>query len=66
MKKGFTLIELLIVLVIASLILGALVGLYIAQQRTQTPLKSTSDVVGIQRGAMGRIEWLSGSWKTTT
>jgi len=42
-KKGFTLIELLIVLVIASLILGALVGLYIAQQRIQTPLKSTSN-----------------------
>ena len=66
MKKGFTLIELLIVLVIASLILGALVGLYIAQQRTQTPLKSTSDVVGIQRGAMAQLEWLFSRWGTGT
>ena len=66
MKKGFTLIELLIVLVIASLILGALVGLYIAQQRTQTPLKSTSDVVEIQRSAMAQLEWLFSRWGTAT
>ena len=66
MKKGFTLIELLIVLVIASLILGALVGLYIAQQRIQTPLKSTSDVVEIERNAMAQLEWLFSRWGTGT
>jgi len=65
-KKGFTLIELLIVLVIASLILGALVGLYIAQQKTQTPLKSTSDVVEIERNAMAQLEWLFSRWGTGT
>ena len=66
MKKGFTLIELLIVLVIASLILEALVGLYIAQQRIQIPLKSTSDVVEIQRNAMAQLEWLFSRWGTGT
>ena len=66
MKKGFTLIELLIVLVITSLILGALVGLYIAQQKTQTPLKSTSDVVEIERNAMAQLEWLFSRWGTGT
>ena len=66
MKKGFILIELLIVLVIASLILGALVGLYIVQQRIQNPLKSTSDVVEIQRNAMAQLEWLFSRWGTGT
>ncbi len=66
MKKGFTLIELLIVLVIASLILGALVGLYIAQQKTQTPLKSISDVVEIERNAIAQLEWLFSRWGTGT
>jgi prepilin-type N-terminal cleavage/methylation domain-containing protein len=65
-KKGFSLIELLVVLIITSLVLGALVALYITHQRIQSPLKSTSDVIEIQRGAIAQFEWLFSRWGTGT
>lgn len=66
MKKGFTLIEMLIVILIGILIIGIIVGLYIAHQRFQTPTKMTSDIEEIQRIALAQLEWIFSRWGTGT
>lgn len=66
MKKGFTLIEMLIVILIGVLVIGVLVGLYIAHQRAQGPIKMTSDIVEIQRAGIAQLEWIFSRWGTGT
>ena len=62
MKKGFTLIELLVVILISALIMGAVIGLYIAHQRLQAPAKATSDIMEIQRAGLAQLEWIFSRW----
>jgi len=66
MKKGFTLIELLVVILISALIIGAVIGLYIAHQRLQAPAKATSDIMEIQRAGLAQLEWIFSRWGTGT
>jgi type II secretory pathway pseudopilin PulG len=67
MKKiGFTLIEMLIVILIGVLIIGVMVGLYVAHQRVQGPIKMTSDITEIQRAGIAQLEWIFSRWGTGT
>jgi prepilin-type N-terminal cleavage/methylation domain-containing protein len=66
MNKGFTLIEMLIVILIGVLIIGVIVGLYIAHQRVQGPIKMTSDITEIQRAGITQLEWIFSRWGTGT
>ncbi|PMP66619.1 MAG: hypothetical protein C0190_05290 [Thermodesulfobacterium geofontis] len=66
MKRGFTLIEMLVVILIGALVIGALVGLYIAHQRVQGPIKMTSDISEIQRAGIAQLEWIFSRWGTGT
>jgi len=65
-KRGFTLIEMLIVILIGVLIIGVMVGLYIAHQRVQGPIKMTSDITEIQRAGIAQLEWIFSRWGTGT
>lgn len=66
MKKGFTLIEMLIVILIGMLIIGVLVGLYVAHQKIQVPTKMISDISEIQRAGITQLEWIFSRWGTGT
>lgn len=65
-EKGFTLIELLIALFISSLILTAIVSLYITSIRTFQSVKDVSDVKEIGKSGMAQMEWLFQRWGTST
>ncbi|GEM_PF-595175 len=66
MKKGFTIIEMLIVILIGVLIIGVMVGLYVAHQRAQVPTKMVSDILEIQRSGIAQLEWIFSRWGTGT
>lgn len=66
MKKGFTLVEILIVILISSLMIGAMVGLFAVHQLVQSSTKATSDIMEIQRAGIAQLEWIFSRWGTGT
>lgn len=62
MKKGFTIIELLIAIVIAIIIVGAIVSLYISSNRIFMKTKPISDAMEEMRSAVATLEFIFSRW----
>ncbi len=61
-KQGFALIEILIAIVLASIILIAVLGLYIGSEKSFKRTKPVSDVLEEMRGAMATLDFVFSRW----
>ncbi|MCD6397319.1 MAG: prepilin-type N-terminal cleavage/methylation domain-containing protein [Spirochaetaceae bacterium] len=61
-KKGFTLVEILVAIVLASIILIAVVGLYIASDRSFKKTKPVSDVLEEMRSGIATLDFVFSRW----
>ncbi len=60
--RGITLIELMIAIIVSSIILSAMVALYISSDRIFRNLKPASDVVEEMRGALTTLDFIFSRW----
>jgi len=60
--RGVTLIELMVAIIIASIIMGALVAMYISSDKIFRNLRPVSDVVEEMRGALTTLDFVFSRW----
>ncbi len=64
--QGFSLVEVVIAIVVASMILGALLSLHTASERTFAATNKVSDTKELSKLNMAQLEWLFQRWGTST